>query len=304
MKNFARLTLFFSISFVVLFLAAVLLKYLSSWVELARIIPLGNEPWEDAAELAWKAFPVALYLSVLFTLSYTIRRNMHTVLAIIGILVLGCGISLGVSLAVHRTETLKFALLPVYPLEGKPGLILSRSESAVILLGGSRDVRGPRVVSIPGQNLIYQELPLGPNNTTLNVPALSFGDDSPWFIRSLDIDFSLSAGEMKSRLETDFISFVAYIFALILLLVSLRSLLELSRWPLANLFLGALIFRGILALEIFLNTPDINSLIASFLGNRLPSMLITPAVFCALAALFILYTLLTRLARPRRFEDG
>ena len=145
---------------------------------------------------------------------------------------------------------------------------------------------------------------MGPNNTILNLPALSFGDDAPWFVRSLTIDFSLSTGELKSRLQTSFFSFAAYAFSLILLLASMRIFLELSQWSLANLFLGALIFRLILALEIFLNTPEINAFIGSFVKSQLPSALITPAVFGALALLVIFYTLLVRVARALGPESG
>ena len=125
----------------------------------------------------------------------------------------------------------------------------------------------------------------------------------PWFISSLAIDFSLSARELKGRLEKSFFSFAVYIASLILLLASLRFLLELSEWPLANLFLGALVFRGILALEVFLNSGEINVLVGSFLTERVPPMLHTPAIFGALAVLIIVYTLLTRIARPRRDSD-
>jgi hypothetical protein len=304
MKNLAKLVLFFSLCFAILFLAALMLRLLSSWLDLARFIPLGPRPGEDATEAAWKALPAALYLSVLLTLSYTARRNMPIPLAIICILVLGFAFSAGISLGINRSGAMRLALLPVSSIQGGPGLILSRSDNSVILLRGSGDARGPRVVSIPGRPLIYQELPLGPNNTILELPPLSLGEEEPWFVRSMGLDFSLSAAELKSRLSSSFLSFAAYAFSLTLLLASLRFLLELSQWPLANLFLGALVFRGILALESFLNAREINALIGSFLTERVPPMLITPAVFTALGFLVIFYTLLTRITRrPGRGED-
>jgi len=303
MKNLARLTLFFSLNFALLFLAAILLGLLSSWIELARFIPLEARSGENIADFAWKALPTALYLSILLALSYTARRNMPIPFTIISILVLGCIFSLGVSLGISRAASLEPVLEPIPAMEGRPGLILSRSDNAMILLRGSSETRGPRVVSLPGQPLIYQDVPLGPNNTILKLPALPFGDDTPWFVRSLAIDFSLSAEELKSRLENNFLSFAAYAFSLILLLASLRFVLELGQWPLANLVLGALVFRGIIALETFLNAREINTLIDSFLGGRFPSQLITPAVFGALALLILFYTLLVSIARPRRSED-
>ena len=303
MKNLAKLTICFSLCFTILFLAAVLLRLLSSWIELARLIPLAARQGEDASEAAWKALPAALYLSILLTLSYTARRKMSILLSITGIVVLGCAFSLGLSMGIIRGGAMNLALKPVSPLHGKPGLILSRSDNAIILLKESSEVRGPRVVSLPGRPLIYQELPAGPNNTVLSVPALSLGDESPWFLRSIAIDFSLGAGELEDRLERDMRSFAVYAFSLILLLASLRFILELSQWPLANIFLGALAFRGVLALETFVNAQEINALVGSFLTRKVPPAMITPVVFSALACLIIFYTLLTRIVRPRSIED-
>jgi hypothetical protein len=100
-------------------------------------------------------------------------------------------------------------------------------------------------------------------------------------------------------------SFLIYEGALIFLLTSLRFVLDLSNWPLANLFLGALAFRGILTLEKFLNGGDVQKLLSSFLGDRIPVSYITPMVFCVFAALICLYTGLNWLTRKiRRAGDG
>ena len=297
MKKLARLTIFFSLCFVVLFSMAVLLMVVSSWIDMARSIPLEPVSGKDFAEIVWEALPIAIYLSILLTLSYSARKNMPLPLTFLCIFILGWGFSLGASLGINRIDALKPVLRPVSPIQGAPGLILTRSGAATILLKESSEILGPRVVSIPGRPLIYQEVPLGPNNSILRLPALSFGDDTPWFVRSLGIDFSICAAEMKSRFSDSFLSFIAYAFALILLLGSLRFLLGLSQWPLANLFLGALVFRGILALDIFLNTREINVLAGHYFSARVPEMLITPIIFCALGILVLFYTLLVRLAK-------
>ena len=297
MKNLAKLTLFFSVCFIIIFPGSALLRLLSSWIEIARIIPAGSRPGEDAAELAWKALPIALYLSILLSLSYSARRNMPIPLSIFGIVSLSLLFTCGFSLGINEAEALKPVLTAAVSVEAEPGLILTQSENAIILLKGSSEPQGPRVVSFPGQPLIYQELPLGPNNTTLGLPALSLGGEVPWIVRSMDIDFSLCAAELETRLDENFFHFAAYAFALILFLTSLRFILELSQWPFANLILGALAFRGILTLEVFLNSREINDLIESFLVGWAPSVIITPLVFGALGVLVILYTLLSRIAR-------
>ena len=303
MKNFAKLTLFFSLSFVILLFIAILLKYLSSWVDIVRIIPLAAKPGEDAVEAAWKSLPAVIYMTILLALSYSARKKIGIPLTILTILFLGSAFTIGTSMGLSRAEALRPALKPVSPVQAGPGLILSRAGNTMVLLKESNDIRGPRVVSLPGQPLMYQELPLGPNNTILNLPDLPFGDGTPWFVRSMNIDYSLSADQIKGRYERNFLSFAAYVVSLVLILGSLRFLLELSQWPLANIFLGALVFRGILALETFLNSREINILVGSFLAEKVPVNLITPAVLSAVGILVILYTLLSRIAR-RTGRDG
>ena len=304
MKSIARLTLFFSLTFFAFFLAAIVLNYIASLIELARIIPAGVGSGE-AAKAFWAALPAALYLSILLTTSYSARKNIPIKFAIVAICSLACIFTAGFSLGINRIGAIEAIFKPVVEIEAEPGLILSQSRTRIVLLKESSDVLGPRLVSIPGQPFVYQELPVGPFNTILSLPALSFGNDTPWFVKSVAIDLSLSAREFKERLENNYLYFAAYAFSLILLLSSLRFIMELSVWPLANIFFGALVFRGILALESFLNADEITSLIGSFLGGRVPPVFITPLAFTALGILVILYTLLSSVARhERRDKDG
>jgi len=304
MKNFAKLTLFFSSSFIIIFITAILLGFVSSWNEYSKIILAETRSLHNIADLAWGALPAALYLSILLTSSYSARRKTPIFKTIIFLIILSLVFSTAVSFGVSRTETLKPFLKPVSPIQAEPGLILSRGDNAIILLKESSYVRGPRVVSIRGQPLIYQEVPLGPNNTIITLPEVPFEDITPWFIKSINIDFSISARELQNRMEDNYLSFAVYLFALALLLSSLRFLMELSQWPLANIFLGALVFRLILVFETFINAREINSLIFSFLGKRVPPILITPLVLTVIGILIIVYTLLTNVARQRRRSEN
>lgn len=303
MKSLAKLMIFFSANFAVIFLAAILLRYLGYWIEMARFIPVEARPGVAAADAAWAAFPQALYLSILFTISYTARKAIPIPVAVFCTVILAAGFAAGVSQGITHAASVQPAFNPVPPVQGEPGLILTQQNTAIILLRESSEIRGPRVVSIPDLPLIYQETPLGPNNTILALPALPFGTEAPWFIRSLDIDFSLSAAQMQGRMNDSFYSFALYVLSLILLLVSMRFILELSHWPLANLVFGFLVFRGILTLEIFINSSEINTLIGAFLAGRLPPMLISPFIFTAISALVLFYTLLSRLAKPRKGKN-
>jgi len=303
MKNFAKLALFFSIFFIIFFIAAIVLRFFASWIDLASVISTEARAGEEIAEAAWKAIPPALYFSILLALSYTVRKRMHVFPAVSGVIILAFVLSVGSSIGISRTGALRTVFKPVSPIKANPGLIVSQGENSVILLRESSDISGPRLVSVPGRPLIYQEVPVGPNNSILPIPAISFLDDTPWFIKSIGIDFSLSARELKSRFQANFLFFASYAFSLILLLSSMRSMLELSQWPLANIFLGALVFRLILALETLLNSREINLLIGSFIGSRVPPVFITSLAFCALGMLVLLYTFLNGIARSASADD-
>ena len=296
MKTFAKLTIFFSLTFAFFFMVAILIRFVFAWIDAARIIS-ETGAGEGLAEIIRTAIPAALYFSILLTLGYSARKNIPIPVTVIGIVVLGFVFTIGISVGIERVDALKSVFKPASPVHAGPGLIVSRPESAIVLLRESRDIRGPRLVSFLGQPFIYQEVPLGPNNTIINLPALSFGEETPWFINSIGIDLSISAREFKNHFEAGFLYFAAYAFSLILLLSSLRFILELSQWPLANIFIGALVFRLILSLEIFLNSREINDLIGSFLDGRAPPQLITALVFGAMSVLIIIYTLLAGIVR-------
>jgi hypothetical protein len=303
MKNLAKLALFFSVSFVIAFLCSALLHFLALWIDAARIVAEAGEQSANLITALARALPAAIYITILLALSYTARRKMPIPLSIIAIIAFSAIFTFGFSLGIRQIEGLNFALESGASIRGRPGLILSRQNNAMVLLKESRDALGPRVVSLPGQQLFYQETPRGPNNTVLALPVLPFRDEMPWFINSMLIDFTLTSRKFDEAFKAGIIPFAIYAGALIFLLASLRFLLEASSWPLANLFLGAIAFRGILALGTFLNTNEINTLLVSFTGKRLPSSLITPLAFSALGILVILYTLLVHLARGKGAEN-
>lgn len=304
MKNFAKLMIFFTLTFALFFLAAIMVRFVSFRIDLLRTISAEAVSAGNFAEAAWTAIPAAFYFSILFSLAFSAREKIHIPLTMLGIVVMGCVFTAAAAVGLNRIETLEQAIMPASPIRAEPGLIVSRAENSIVLLRGSTGKEGPRLVAIPGQPLIYQQIPAGPNNTTISLPALPFGDETPWFIRSMGIDLSLGAGELKTRFGENFLFFTAYAFSIILLLASLRFLFDLSKWPLANVFLGALIFRFILSLEVFLNSREINALVSSFLDGKAPPALATPLIFSALGALIIVYTLLAAAARREREADA
>jgi hypothetical protein len=300
-KKLAKLVLFFSLSFAILFLTAAILRFLSIRVEWVRALPRGSETRIAAliAAARW-ALSLGLYGTLLIGLSYAARRQVSALMTAACLFVLPLAFSFGIFLGLEQLGNLESAQATIKVL-GEPGLILSNSprpsDTVIILLGGPTESRGPRVAAIPGQPLIYQAEPAGPGNASL--PPVSFRDDSPWFLKSIAIDLWLSAQELEERIAAGLLPFLIYAGALILLLGSLGCVFKLSAWPLVNLFLGCLAFRGILALETFFNSPEIQTVFESFLRGRLPLSLAVPLIFCVSSVVVYLYSILVYLAKWR-----
>ena len=305
MKKFAKLTIFFTLSFAFFFAAAILFGFVSFWVSSVSIISPEAGFGRDFSPVAWTATSVALYFSILITLGYSVVQKIPASGSIFYIAALALIFTSASSMTSGRLEVIGPAFIPASQLHAGPGLILSRFDNSIILLTDSRETLGPRLVAIPNQPLIYQEVPLGPNNTVLSLPPLPFHNVIPWFIQSVGVDLALNAVNLRTLFERNLIYFIIYSFLLILLLSSLRFILELSRWPLANIFLAVFVFRLILSLEVFLNSTEINTLIDSFLAGIVPYTFITPAAFAVLAIIIMLYTILTGVARsPSRKSSG
>lgn len=286
----------------VIFPIASTIRYLHIWIDAARLIPA--EPLDIFASLIlagqW-ALPVTLYVSVLLTLSYSARKGFSQLLSIPCVFVLSCGFTAGLSLGLSRADSA--VVLPGTanpPALGGPGIILSQGETAVVLLDGPLKPDGARVIAIPGRPLIYQKTPAGPVNAGFTLPSVPFRIGGPYFITSLFIDFSLAGNQFRNRLDEGLIPFGIYLASLCFLLASLRFIMDLTSWPLANVFFGVLVFRGVLAAGTFLDSPEIQQFILLFLKADIPPIVITPIVFCGLAVSLLLYTVLVNLARGRR----
>jgi hypothetical protein len=211
--------------------------------------------------------------------------------------------------------------VPPAQTSGKPlgdkGLILSnslsRNETAVILLGGSQEPQGPRVVLVPDQPMLFQES----SNRRFDdlrfddqrpgagyeLPPVPFGDDTPWFLKSLSIDIRLNSQQLHQRYNDGLFSFLIYAGALLFLMSSLGFAIKFSVWPLANLFLGILAFRGVLALETFFNSPEMQEIFDSFLKNMMPVSMAVPLIFLGFGLLVHSYSILVYAAKRRNDDD-
>jgi len=306
--------LFFSFSFVILFLVSTGLRFLVIRAEWVRSLSLQHEAVlpELIVAARW-ALSLALYGGVLLGLSYSVRREVFALQAILCVALLSIGFTYGINLGLKNWEYVPPARIPAQPLGG-PGLILSNtvqpSDTALVLLQGPAEPGGRRVVATPGIPLLYQAETIERDPSFISLPPAPFNLDSPWFLKSLAIDLRLNAENLRQRLDEGLLPFLLYTGALIILLTSLIFIADLSMWPLANLFLGGIAFRGVLALETFLNSPEIQYAINAFLHgtkdtassgaiDSLPLSFAVPLIFSAVGALIHLYSFLVYISKKR-----
>lgn len=307
-RKLVKLVLFYSLSFAVLFLVATGLRFLELRIEWIRA--LSNEREAVLVEIitaARWALSLSVYGGVLLGLSYAVRRGVFALVAIPCVALLTIGFTFGIGQLLEDWEHVPPAKISMQPL-GKPGLILSNNVrpagTVLILLEGSVKPDGSRVVATPGKPLLYQEKFPGKDMSLLSLPPAPFSDNCPWFLRSLAIDLKLNAQNMRRQVNAGLLPFLMYAGTLVFLLCSLMFILKLSVWPLANLFLGCLAFRGVLALELFFKTPEMQDIFDSFLQNRLPLSWVVPLIFCVVGLLAFLYSFLVYLVKRQSNYAG
>jgi hypothetical protein len=301
-KKLAKLTIFFSLTFIIIFVAVTGIRFLSLRVDWAKNLP--PKPETSLTLLisaAHWALSLALYSSIIISLNYAVRRSFFALMSLACVMSLSFLFSYGISFALKQWKSVPPAYSSGIALGGK-GLILSsklnKNETSVILLNGTAEPLGPRVIAIPDQPLTYQRAA----SANFDLPPIPFGDDTPWFLKDIDIDVRLNAEMFQRRFLGGFFSYLFYAGSLIYFLCSLGYVIKFSVWPLANLFLSTLIFRGILALNTFFNTQEIQQAASSFLENKIPVENALPLIFLGFGTLVNLFSLLI-FAAKRRVDD-
>jgi len=286
-----------------MFVVAACFRFLHLRVDWAKSLPPKPETAMTLMITAahW-ALSLAMFASILVTLNYCVRRTYSPLAAILCVMTLSFFISFGISSGLQRLKAVPPTQSEGVQLGGN-GLILTdalnKNETAVILLKGTAQPFGPRIAAIPNQPLSYQHSA----NANSYFPPILFGDDTPWFVNELAVDINLNAGLFKLKYSEGFIPYAIYAGSLIFLLCSLGYAIKFSVWPLANLFLATLAFRGILAFSASFNSPHMQEIISSFIGNRFSSSLGLPLMFLAFGMLVNIYSLLSYAAKRRKDDD-
>jgi hypothetical protein len=302
-RKLLKLVLFFSLSFALLFIITTGLRFLILRVEWIRA--LSQEQGAILVDLiiaARWALSLSLYGGILMGLSYAVRKEIFAPVALPCIIVLTLVFIWGGAELVENVENVPSEKTREQPL-GKPGLILSNtilpSGTVIVLLEGPAKPNGSRVVATPGKPMLYQSEFAGKDLSLASLPPAPFINDCPWFLKSFAIDLRLNAELLWKHMDEGLLPYLIQTGSLVFLLCSLMFIFRFSAWPLVNLFLGCLAFRGVLALEIFFHTPEMQDIFNSFLQNRLPLPLAVPVIFCGVGLLVCLYSLLVYLVKGR-----
>ena len=303
MRKLLKLVLFFSLSFAFLFLVTTGLRFLTLRVEWIRALSQEQGAiLDDLIAAARWALSLCLYGGILIGLSYAVRKEIFAPIALPCIIALTLVFIWGAGELVENMENVPSEKTHEQPL-GKPGLILSNtilpSGTVIVLLEGPANPNGSRVVATPGKPMLYQSEFAGKDLSLASLPPAPFINDCPWFLRSLAIDLRLNADLLWRHMDSGLLPFLIQTGSLAFFLCSLMFILKLSAWPLVDLFLGCLAFRGVLSLEIFFHTPEMQDVFGSFLQSRLPLSLVVPLIFCGVGLLVCLYSLLVYLVKGR-----
>jgi hypothetical protein len=304
-KKLLKLVIFFSLSFALLFLLATGLRFLALRVDWIRTLSHEKESvlFELIIAARW-ALSLVLYGGIIAGLSYAVRKAVFSPMAILLVIALTVGYTYGIGHLIDNWEGTSSARIPAKPL-GKPGVILTNTArstgTAIVLLQGPAEPSGSRVVATPGKPMTYQAEFAGRNLPSSSLPPAQFTDNTPWFLKSLSIDLRLNSEILRQYFYKGLQPFLMYAGSLVFFLCSLIFVFRLSAWPLANLFLGCLAFRGVLSLEIFFNTAEMQETFDSFLQGRLPLPMVVPLIFCAFGLLAYLYSFLVFLARRQNY---
>jgi hypothetical protein len=310
-KHFAKLTLFFTLSFTGILVCASFLALLEDWTGQALLFPPISASADagaaaDAAHYMEQSLPAAFYLSLLLGLSYAARRRMAYPAVFAGLLVFSLVLSGAARLGLESLKRMGGFSLTTNKAPAdlvKPGLILNTGSA----MSGARTVfmddpyrpGTARVLAVPGRPLVYAA-----QGTAQETPVrLPFGGGKNPFFGGIDEDLEHSARVFSLWFRAGLLPYGIYAGSLAVFLLSLGCLTNISFWSLANLFFAALAFRGALALESLLNQAHIHRLLASFAEGIVPESLVNPLIFAVLGILILLYSGLVYLARGR-ISDG
>ncbi|GMO27832.1 MAG: hypothetical protein Ta2B_08420 [Termitinemataceae bacterium] len=303
MKSISRLIAFFGLFFTFIFLVAIGTGFLRIWLQAVSTVPITrNLILSDVIDKLEWALPFTLYISIIFSVNYAKRHKANGIVAFFTVVALSAVFSWGIAKGMDNARNMAS---PAFLIErqtlGKEGLILSQGKTVFTLLDTPSLQTGSRVISLPGDPLIYQELPIGSEGNIIKLPPIPFNRDS-LSNTSVHYDLMQSGRHLSSRYSEGTFSFCVWVIALILLLSAFSIIFEIGEWHLANIISGLLIFRGILAFEVFINSETIQDYLYGFFRGAVSIQFVTPIIFMLIAILVLIYIILYHLALEKKGE--
>jgi hypothetical protein len=309
-RNLARVILFFTVSFLLCFVLAAAFRWFFFYLDAVRVIPaLKFAPLSSLARALKTAIPAALYLCLMLSLSYAARNGAGPLSAIPVLFLLSLTSCLALSLGRFRLAIPALNAAAggqeresAPPTLGQRGLRLLEGEVSIIVLGEPSDPASPRIVAAPGEALYYLSVPGGIRNTPPRLPPVPFLRNVFPLAGSIFADLDRAAEAIDVRQQAGFSTLLVYLASLCLMCVSFYPVFSASLWPLVNFFLGMILFRGILAFQVFIESDQIQNFIFFFAGRFIPKSVISPAVFGIAGTLALLYTTLLFAGKGRKRE--
>jgi hypothetical protein len=305
-KKIAKLFLLFSLTFVILFLLSAGLGFLRIVIAAMSAVPARQTVYlADFLSAAEWALPFTLYADILLSMNYAHRNKLARAGSFLALFVMAFGFAAVTALSINHAGKLSAPPLVIrYDTPGRPGLVLTGQGVTVVLLDDPSVALGERVVSLQDRALLYQAEPTGIDGKPLPLPAPPFTIQHTALFDSLYLDFSLAGKELSARFAAGFAPYAVYSGAIIFILLSLAAVLNIGAWPLANIFLGAVLFRLVLAFDVFISGRDTAEYLAGFLGRWIPAHFVTPFILGAIGALLAVYSWLVSLAGSEERTRG
>jgi len=293
-NKFFRLVLFVIVIFLSVFVISNITAFLKVWINAASSIPAGTSvsAGEILPFIYW-TLPLTFYSGILFAANYALMNKIQPFLSFVLILVCSSAFFCA---AVKGLDRIKNSGLPPLELPGRTlgsaGLMLSAGEATIILTGDPASDTKNRVISLPGEPLIFDA---GGGGESIQTPSVSFVRETNRFFNGTHLDFTFCANEIMEN-SADGLRTLILAASLGAVLISISFIFNIGNWYLANLFLSAVLFRGVLFFQVFINSMPVRGFLSGIFRGVLPESLVTPLVFACLAILLVFYVIVAALA--------
>lgn len=218
---------------------------------------------------------------------------MSTVL--LTLLVGGAVIGLGEGLD-RLEQSLKLAGAAAAQTPLRTGQIRSYGTGSAVLADRDTGPDSDWVIVQPGKPLSLRRMDA---SMAADLSITTLQRNVPASMRGLIADLAAYAERFRAHREAGRLPYMAHILSLVFFLASFRFVLQITKWPLADLFLGTILFRWLVSLDLFVGSPEALGYIADLSGSLVPRIYTQPFGMAVLAVLLNVFMFLNYLARDR-----